>query len=489
MVTMIAFEVVTKERKNIPLEYSRWSIGQVGTRLCAARSDAESATAQETPMLTIQRSTLYRLLLAASVLTSGTSVALAGPKAYIGNFADNTVSVIDTAAGNVVATIPVAEGPHGMAMTSDGHTVYVTGDGSTTLSVIDTASDKVVKTIEVGKTPNGLALTSDGKFLLVAIYGEDRIDILDTATQAVVASIGVAKPHTISVSPDGASAYITSQEPGHFALVVIDLAKRTVAQTIPLEKTPRDAEFAYDGKAFYFTEAGVSAIQVLDPATNKIVAEIPTGVSPHYVKAYANTIGVAVVQGPGEVLVFDPATNKPVRSIAVGKQPHWLTMSGDGKTAFVTNEGSNDLSIVDIESGKTTSVTVGKMPRKLVVQQVTQAAAVEPKMLEPKSLEPKILEAKILQANLSDSKSSEPKISIVGFAFGPQSTTIHEGDSITWSNDDGAAHTVTFKDGSAGAKSLSPGQAFTRTFDKPGTFDYVCSYHPYMMGQVTVSEK
>jgi len=36
---------------------------------------------------------------------------------------------------------------------------------------------------------------------------------------------------------------------------------------VPLEKTPRDAEFSADGRTFYFTEAGVSAVQALDPAT------------------------------------------------------------------------------------------------------------------------------------------------------------------------------------------------------------------------------
>lgn len=406
------------------------------------------------------RSTLARLLLAAAILTSGADIAAAGPKAYVGNFADNTVSVIDTEAGRVVATIPVAEGPHGMAITSDGRTVYVTGDGSSQLSVIDTQSDKVVKTVELGKAPNGVALTPDGKHLLVTVYGEDRIDVLDTTTQAITATVAVAKPHTISISPDGKVAYVTSQDPGHFALIVIDLATRAVVRSVPLEKTPRDAEFGYGGKAFYFTQAGVSALQVLDPATDKIVAQIPTGVSPHYVNAPANmALGVAVVQGPGEVLLFDPATNKPVRSIAVGKQPHWLTMSQNGKTAYVTNEGSNNVSIVDIATGKTTSVAVGQAPRKVVVQQLAQSGA------------------------------TDPKVSIAGFAFGPQSVTIHVGDSITWSNDDGPSHTVTFKDGSPGAKSLAPGQTFTRVFDKAGTYDYFCSFHPYMTGKVIVSAK
>src|ERR1700682_3437735 len=132
-------------------------------------------------MLSVNRSRLARLLLAAPVvLASG--IAAAAPKAYVGNFADSTVSVLDTAAGKIVATIPVAQGPHGMAISQDGRTVYVAGDGSSTLSVIDTATDQVVKTVEVGKAPNGIALTPDGKLLLVTVYGEDRVAFLDPTT-------------------------------------------------------------------------------------------------------------------------------------------------------------------------------------------------------------------------------------------------------------------------------------------------------------------
>jgi YVTN family beta-propeller protein len=160
-------------------------------------------------MPSIFPSRLARLLLAGAALALTSGIAGAGPKAYVGNFADNTVSVIDTADGKVVATIPVAQGPHGMAITPDGRTVYVTDDGSSALSVIDTATDHVVKTIEVGKMPNGVALTRDGKLLLVTVYGEDRIAFLDVATQAVVATVGVPKPHTVAISPDGNLAYIT----------------------------------------------------------------------------------------------------------------------------------------------------------------------------------------------------------------------------------------------------------------------------------------
>jgi YVTN family beta-propeller protein len=346
---------------------------------------------------------LFGLAVAGSMLAVAPGAAHAGPKAYVGNFADNTVSVIDTSTGSVVATIPVAAGPHGMVLSPDGGTVYVTGDGSSLLDIIDTASDRVTKTVEVGKKPNGIALTPDGRLLLVTVYGEDRIAIVDTATQDVVGTIPVPKAHTVSVQPDGKLAYVTSQEPDHFGLAVIDLSSRNVVRTVPLEKTPRDGEFGAEGKRFYFTEAGVAAVQVLDPASGKIVAEISTGVSPHFVDLFDGTkLGLVVVQGPGQLLLFDPETNKEFRSIAVGKQPHWAALSGDRKTAYVTNEGSNDVSVVDLQNGKVTTIAVGQGPRKLVVQSAAKRD--------------------------SAGAGGTAKVSIANFAFNPSSITIRPGE-------------------------------------------------------------
>jgi YVTN family beta-propeller protein len=162
---------------------------------------------------------------------------------------------------------------------------------------------------------------------------------------------------------------------------------------------------------------------------------------------------LVVVQGPGELVLFDPATNKHVRSIAVGKQPHWAAVSGDGKTAYVTNEGSNDVSVVDLATGKKTTIAVGNAPRKIAVQ----ASAV-----------------------------SGAKVNINNFAFAPPQAAIAVGDTITWSNHDGAPHAVAFKDGSPGAKSLLPGETFIRTFEMPGSYEYFCAFHPYMTGRVVV---
>ena len=318
------------------------------------------------PMLRFHR---IQVFVIACILGFACGLAAAAPKAYVANFKDDTVSVIDTAAGKVLKTIPVAAGPHGMVVSADGRWLYVSGDGSSKVDVIDTTTDKVTRSIEVGKSPHGNRLTPDGTTLLVAVNGEDKVAFVDTGTLAVVASTDVGKPHTVAITPDGKRAYVTSQVPGHFALVVIELVHRTVVGSIALEKPPRDLEFDPRGRALYFTEAGVNAVQVLDPSTDKIVAEIPTGASPHIASVFPHVaLGMVVVQGPGELLLFDPATNKPVRSIKVGTQPHWVAVSRDGKTAYVPNEGSNDVSVVNLASGSTTAIAVGNAPRKVVLQ-------------------------------------------------------------------------------------------------------------------------
>jgi YVTN family beta-propeller protein len=93
----------------------------------------------------------------------------AGPKAYVGNFKDNTISVIDLELKRVTATIPIPPGPHGMVITPDNRWLYVASDGASTVSVVDTATDKLVENIEVGKNPHGVAVTRDGKYVLVGV--------------------------------------------------------------------------------------------------------------------------------------------------------------------------------------------------------------------------------------------------------------------------------------------------------------------------------
>jgi YVTN family beta-propeller protein len=83
----------------------------------------------------------------------GIAVTQDGTTVYVANAGDDTVSVIDTAANNVTATVRVGTGPIGVAVTPDGKKVYVANYGSNNVSVIDTATNMIVETVDVGNNP------------------------------------------------------------------------------------------------------------------------------------------------------------------------------------------------------------------------------------------------------------------------------------------------------------------------------------------------
>ena len=77
--------------------------------------------------------------------------------------------------------------------------------------------------------------------------------------------------------------------------------------------------------------------------------------------------------------------------------------------------------------------------------------------------------------------------------YDPSPLTVNIDTSVIWTNKDSSIHTVTSglpEKGDVGtlfdSSLISPGNTFVRIFDKQGTFDYSCTLHPFMHGQIIV---
>ena len=294
----------------------------------------------------------------------------AAPKAYLDLFKGNAVVVLDTATNKILSTIPVPAGPDSLTITPDGQTVYVASTGDTKISVIDTTTDKVTGTIEVGAGPYGLAVTPDGKHLLAGVVSSGMLDFIDLPGNTIAAQVPVDTPHNIGLSPDGSTAYVASQSKTAPSLLVFSVADHKLTATVPVPAAPRSVVYSRDGKQIYFTETGVNSVQVLDPATNKIVTQIAVGASPHQ-PFFTAEYALIVSQKTNELNIIDPTTNTLKSTIPVGKMPHWIATSADGNTAYVTNENDNSVSVIDLENNKVTAtIAVGQAPHKIVIQPV-----------------------------------------------------------------------------------------------------------------------
>jgi plastocyanin len=85
----------------------------------------------------------------------------------------------------------------------------------------------------------------------------------------------------------------------------------------------------------------------------------------------------------------------------------------------------------------------------------------------------------------SDAKAA---VTIDNYAFSPVTLTVKRGTTVTWTNKDDDVHTVKSDAGPVAFKSsaLDTDDSFTVTFDKAGTYQYICSIHPHMHGKIVV---
>jgi len=75
-------------------------------------------------------------------------------------------------------------------------------------------------------------------------------------------------------------------------------------------------------------------------------------------------------------------------------------------------------------------------------------------------------------------------VSIINFSFNPSTLNINKGDTVVWTNNDGAPHQV-IGDGISG-QVMGKGESFSKTFNESGTVNYHCSIHPSMKGIITI---
>jgi plastocyanin len=81
-------------------------------------------------------------------------------------------------------------------------------------------------------------------------------------------------------------------------------------------------------------------------------------------------------------------------------------------------------------------------------------------------------------------------VSIKNFAFNPKTLQAKVGQTIQFTNEDSAPHTVVRTAGPAFASSstLSTGDKFKLKLTKPGTISYICSIHPFMKATIVVAQ-
>ncbi len=152
--------------------------------------------------------------------------------------------------------------------------------------------------------------------LIVLSKSENKAEFISLQNWQKVGEVptGIA-PHEVAVSPNGEIAVVTNyghRQPGH-SLTVIHIPEKRVLRTIDLGTFTR----------------------------------------PHGIVFLKKNTVLVTAEGKQAVLTVDIATGTIKQVVHTGqKVSHMVVVSGDGKTAYVANIGSNSISVIDLVKGK-----------------------------------------------------------------------------------------------------------------------------------------
>lgn len=308
--------------------------------------------------------------------------------------------------------------------------LYVVNGTSNNLSVIELSSNTIKRTLSLNNAPypHHVYLSPDKKFIAVAIAAMDlsgghsghgmggatKVMILDAVTGEIHHEISTMHlPHNAAFSPSGSELWIPQADTVQGTVLVYNTSDYTLTNTINVGKAPSELTFSFDGSMVFVANTMDGTVSMIDPATKAIMATIPVGLDPVGAwpapngKMYADnesdltlseidvmnanvtaTINLGFMPGyvafsshHNELWVSDATNGKIVffeniggfwtaaGNLSTGTNAHAIIFNSDGTKAYVTNQGANTVSLIDVVNHvKLLDIAVGNKPNGMVIK-------------------------------------------------------------------------------------------------------------------------
>lgn len=267
----------------------------------------------------------------------------------------NSVAFIDTATNKVKGITYIGRSPHEGFFTADGREVWVVVRGENYISVIDPPTFKETRRIETTAGPGMVLFQPDGKLAFVVSSFNPVVEIIDVKEYKVVKQIKVVSPFSpfLQFTPDAKEVWMTHKDVGK--VTRIDTTKLEVKGVFDTGFITNHLAFAKTaiGTFAYITIGGENVVKVYTTDdTPKLMATIPTGALPHGIWASDDGSRIYVGLENGDAVdVIDSATNKIVARVPVGQAPQALVYvskavpEGDGTSNLMARANRAPINI------------------------------------------------------------------------------------------------------------------------------------------------
>ncbi len=163
-----------------------------------------------------------------------------------------------------LASFPTGARPFPPAATADGRLAFVPNYDDASVSVIDLWNGMVRATVAVGAKPSGgTVLPGDGEYA-VAVRGENRIAFINTASKQVVGSLadGIGQsPFSVVLAPNGRLAFVNNT--ASHGVSVIALPEKRVIARIPTGEIPIVMAVHPSGETLWVSCEGTHELDII----------------------------------------------------------------------------------------------------------------------------------------------------------------------------------------------------------------------------------
>lgn len=353
-------------------------------------------------------------------------------KVYVALEGEGTIVALDAADRTVVSTIDLAEEkngtrvqfmPHNVQTAPDNKTVWVAAnamkeekkqalapfikvaradeghsymatDEYDEVIVIDPLTDTIIKRIPIA-VGSGLAhvvVSPDSRTAYVTLQSKGEIYKIDAVSSIATPFVSFGEgsgPHGFRISPDGSKIFVAEVAGKAFAVVnVADGAVKTYSTGSGVVQTAVTVDGKYAFGSLYSTKGILRyeiATQKIDTIALPKEAKGPVQIypTPDSRFLYVADQGYYFDQPTSNVVYrIDIEKGAVDQAILAGSAPHGVAIDDKGVFVYVTNLLSNDLSVIDVASGKEVArISVGKTPNGVSVWSNTPGSKAPPRTL------------------------------------------------------------------------------------------------------------
>lgn len=267
---------------------------------------------------------------------------------------------IKRASGVIVDKIVVGNAPSHLVLSPDNTRLYVANAASKTVSVIDTATREIVATINLTYEPQGITIHPTRQILYVSIGTTQSnyyhaLHVIDTTSLEITATITAAGyyPNKMTVNPSGSRLYAGNNHV-YYALEYNTLTNEPVRTLVgyaagyisSVAVNPAGTRVYSTG---YYTNA-------FDQATGTQLSTYNNGTNipaqglahnPRDSKLYVTLTGS--VAGAGSVHILSTATDTLTlfKNMGSFKQPWGIVFNPITNRAYFTELGNNTVHVID----------------------------------------------------------------------------------------------------------------------------------------------